>query len=91
MREKNRLRVALAQINPRLADVEENLKKHLSFIEKAIEVDASSSDPYLNLSTMYYKNKRISDAKKILLDAKKNSKDNMDKIEMYLQQIETLK
>ncbi len=40
MQEKNKLRVSLAQINPRLADIEANLEKHLSFIEKAIEEKA---------------------------------------------------
>ncbi len=40
MKEKNKLRVALAQINPRLADIEVNLEKHLSFIERAIKEKA---------------------------------------------------
>lgn len=40
MREKNRLKIALAQISPKLANIEANLEKHHHYIEKAKEEEA---------------------------------------------------
>ena len=37
MKEKNKLKIALAQISSKLANVDANLEKHLSYIEKAKE------------------------------------------------------
>jgi len=38
MPEKDRLQISIAQISSRLADVEQNIEKHLHYIEQAIEV-----------------------------------------------------
>jgi predicted amidohydrolase len=37
MKKKNKLKIAIAQINSKLANIEANLEKHLSYIERARE------------------------------------------------------
>ena len=40
MHKKNKLKVALAQISCKLTDIDSNLEKHISYVEKAIAAEA---------------------------------------------------